>query len=154
MNIDFDRLRMLLQPFRLRVAGLLQSLLSAFLSAVARVKGEHDTFRSDTGRLLEYDSRVKNLRRALSDVTGCPYELVRIGDTEDRNHLILYADGYGNPVVLDNSSPIWLWSEGMISYTREFSVEMPMAYVPYREVVCAMLDAHKLAGTKYTLTFN
>lgn len=154
MNIDFDRLRLLLQPFALRISGLLQSILKAAYSAVAGIKSLHDASVNDVSRRLSYDSSVKNIRQAIADATGCAYSDVVISDSEDRDALILYEDSMLNPVMIGNTTPVTLYSDDMLYYTNDFDVYVPMQYTYLRAVISSVIDKYKRAGTHYNLNFN
>lgn len=154
MNIDFDRLRLLLQPFRLRAAELLQSLLKACLASLSGLKSTHDAFAQDVSRRLSYDCSVKNLRRAIADAAGCDYTDVTISDSAEIGALMLYADSQMNPVILDNTDPETLYSDNMLYYSNDFSVTVPSSYIYKSSVISSVIDRYKRAGTHYTLNFN
>lgn len=154
MNIDFDRLRLLLQPFRLRAAELLQSLLRACLASLSGLKSTHDAFAQDVSRRLSYDCSVKNLRRAIADAAGCDYTDVVISDSEDMEALMLYEDSMLNPVMIGNTTPETLYSDDMLYYTNDFDVYVPMRYTYLHAVISSVIDKYKRAGTHYNLNFN
>ena len=154
MNIDFDRLRLLLQPFRLRAAELLQSLLKACFASLSGLKSTHDAFAQDVSRRLSYDCSVKNLRRAIADAAGCDYTDVTISDSADTGALMLYADSLTAPVTLDNTDPETLYSDDMLYYSNDFSVTVPAGFIYKSSVISSVIDRYKRAGTHYNLNFN
>lgn len=152
MRIDWDNLRLTLQPYALRSAGVLQGLVAAMLAPVKRAYGAYCRYEVKEEAERSYDCRVKMLRKAVAGRLGISESGVAIGDVANRDYMDLRreSDGQGNIVSVGQAA---LWSEEMVAWNRAFTVTLPKAYEANEAEVRAVLERYKMAASRYDIIY-
>lgn len=155
MNVDYEKLRIILTPHVLRQGGLLEAL---FRAAYAPLKTLYNAFvRYEARESLErsYGPTVKQLRQAIADHLGVTPELVLIGDVGNRDVVDIrrQSDGASTRVALGTLA-ITLWSDNKVWWNREFTVSLPSAYESNGAEVKTILDRWKMAASRYTIIYR
>ena len=155
MNVDYEKLRIILMPHVLRQGGLLEAV---FKAAYKPLKTLYEAFvRYEVRECQErsYGPTVKQLRQAIADHLGITPGLVLIGDVANRDVVDLrrQSDAASTRVEL-GTVPITLWSDDMVWWNREFTVSLPGAYRAFEPAVKTILDRWKMAASRYTITYR
>ena len=155
MNVDYEKLRIILLPHVLRQGRLLESV---FKAAFAPLKTLYNTFvRYEAGESQKrsYGPTVKQLRQAIAERLSITTDMVQISDVENRDVLDVrrQSDAPNTRVAL-GTEPIALWSDDMVWWNREFTVSLPSAYEANEPEVKALLDRWKMAASRYTIIYR
>lgn len=155
MNVDYDKLRIILIPHVLRQGGLLEAL---FKSAFAPLKTLYNAFVGYEARENQernYGPTVKQLRQAIADHLGIDPSLVLFGEVANRDVVDLrrQSDAASTRVALGTAA-IALWSDNMVWWNREFTVSLPAAYRAFEPAVKTILDRWKMAASRYTIIYR
>lgn len=164
MNIDLDKLRIILMPHVLRQGGLLEALFRTAFVPLKRIYADFTAYAAKEEQERIYGPTVKQLRQAIADHLCIGVNLVQFGEVEDRETVDLprESDGWDMAPKLDNEpvadgpeveEPLTLWSDDMIWWNREFTVSLPSAYRVNQPEVEAILDRWKMAGSSYTINY-
>lgn len=155
MNVDYEKLRIILMPHVLRQGGLLEAL---FKAAFAPLKTRYNAFVGYEARENQernYGPTVKQLRQAIADHLGIDPSLVLFGEVANRDVVDLrrQSDAASTRVALGTAA-IALWSDNMVWWNREFTVSLPEAYRAFEPAVKAILDRWKMAASRYTIIYR
>lgn len=155
MNIDFDKLRIILLPHVLRGGVLLEAFLKAIYAPIKSVYGLFGRYSDKERTERVYGPSIRQLRRALADLLGVVEQLITFGEVSDRDPLALrrQSDPADSRLEL-GTTPLPLWSDNMVWWNREFVVNIPDAYRPgYDAEIRAVLDRWKMIGSKYSINY-
>lgn len=164
MNIDYDKLRIILLPHALRQGVLIEALMRTVYVPLKRNHASLRAYVEQEEKEREQGPTVKQLRKAIAEHLGIGEQLVVMGEVEDREAIDLprESDGWDAMPKLDNEpeegggeveEPLELWSDDMIQWNREFTVSLPEGYETSQAEVESILDRWKMAGSKYTITY-
>ena len=161
MNVDYDKLRLILMPHVLRQGGLLEALFAAAFKPLKRCYEAFVCYEAEENKERQYGPTVKQLKAAIADHLGIGAGVVQIGDVEPREatYLRRETDGWNESPLLKavNSvgyAPEVVWSDDMVWWNREFTVSLPEAYIAFEPAVKAILDRWKMASSRYTITYR
>lgn len=154
MNVDFDKLRIILTPHVLRQGGLLQAMFTAAYKPLKRQYNSFVHYEADESRERQYGPVVRQLRDAIAYHLSIDKSLVLIEDVANRDVLDLrrQSDDPSTRLTL-GTFPLPLWSEDMVWWNREFTVRVPSAYVANDAEIKAILDRWKMVASRYTLNY-
>ena len=154
MNVDYDKLRIILMPHVLRQGGLLEALFTAAYKPLKRCYEAFVGYEARECQERSYGPTVKQLRAAIADHLGIDPRLVLFGEVANRDVIDLrrQSDAASTRVSLGTVA-IALWSDDMIWWNREFTVSLPSAYRVNQPEVEAILDRWKMAGSSYTINY-
>lgn len=154
MNIDFDKLRIILLPHALRQSGLIEAMLTAMYMPLKRMQSLFVSYEARENRERRYGPTVRQLKQAIANLLSIDESLVKIEDVANRDMLDLrrQSDGAATRLALGAAALI-LWSDDMVWWNREFTVGLPTAYNAFEPKVKTVLDRWKMAGSRYTLTY-
>ena len=156
MNVDFDKLRIILTPHVLRRGGLLSAILEAAYTPIKSLYNAFVRYEADESRERQYGPSVSQLKEAVAYRLGIDPSLVLIEDVANRDVLDLrrQSDAPSTRLAL-GPEPLALWSDAMVWWNREFTVSIPIAYdTPQLEnEIRAILDRWKMVASHYTLTY-
>lgn len=152
MNIDFERLRLLLLPSMLRGSELLNAMVAAVMQGVSSVYAMVLQYIGKERRERSYNSQVINLRRAVADLLGIDIGSVNIYDVEDIEPLYIYrmAD---NRDVLISSVPTCLHTESNIRYSKTFVVEVSADYQLRDTEIKTIVNKYKMVTSRFTIKY-
>lgn len=155
MNVDYEKLRIILMPHVLRQGGLLEAV---FKAAYKPLKTLYDAFVRYEARECQernYGPTVKQLRAAIADHLGITPGLVLFGEVANRDVVDLHrqSDETRGRVALGTAA-IALWSDDMVWWNREFTVSLPEAYRAFEPEVKTILDRWKMAASRYAITYR
>ncbi len=157
MNVDYDKLRIILMPHVLRQGGLLEAVFKAAYAPLKTVYNAFVRYETRECRERSYGPTVRQLRDAIADHLGIRPGSVQIGDVANRDVVDVrrQSDGAGTRVAL-GAVPLALWSDDMVWWNREFTVSLPNAYNnPQNESeVKAILDRWKMAASRYRIIYQ
>lgn len=156
MNVDWDKLRIILLPHVLRQGSLLEALLRTAYAPLKRLYASFTEYEARESLERQYGPTVRQLRAAIATHLGISESLVLLGEVANRDLLDVrrQSDGPSTRLVL-GSTPLTLWSEDQVWWNREFTVSLPARYnAPYiqREIE-SILDRWKMAASHYTITY-
>lgn len=154
MNIDLDKLRIILMPHALRSGALLEALFTAAYAPLKRIYAAFSAYAAREKQERVYGPTVKQLRKAIADHLCIAPEWVRFGEVEDREtiDLLRESDGAERAPHLDEGT-LSLWSDDMIWWNREFIVSLPEAYHTSEAEIKSILDRWKMAASSYTIKY-
>lgn len=155
MNVDYEKLRIILTPHVLRQGGLLEAL---FKAAYKPLKTLYEAFVKYEARECQersYGPTVKQLRQAIANHLGISAGLVEFGEVANRDVVDLrrQSDAASTRVEL-GTVPIALWSDDMVWWNREFTVSLPESYRAFEPTVKTILDRWKMAASRYTIIYR
>ncbi len=155
MNVDYEKLRIILTPHVLRQGGLLEALFKAAYAPLKTLYNAFVRYEARESQERSYGPTVKQLRQAIADHLGVTPELVLIGDVANRDVVDIrrQSDGASTRVEL-GTVPIALWTDNMVWWNREFTVSLPHTYEANEAEVKAILDRWKMAASRYTLIYR
>lgn len=155
MNVDYDKLRIILMPHVLRQGGLLEALFTAAYKPLKRCYEAFVGYEARECQERSYGPTVKQLRAAIADHLGIDPRLVLFGEVANRDVVDLrrQSDAASTRVALGTVS-IALWSDDMVWWNREFTVSLPEAYRAFEPAVKAILDRWKMAASRYTIIYR
>lgn len=157
MNVDYEKLRIILMPHVLRQGGLLEAVFKAAYKPLKTLYEAFVRYEARECQERNYGPTVKQLRQAIADHLGITPGLVLIGDVANRDVVDLrrQSDAASTRVEL-GTLPIALWSDDMVWWNREFTVSLPEAYnSPYiQKETEAILDRWKMAASRYTIIYR
>lgn len=155
MNVDYEKLRIILTPHVLRQGGLLEALFKAAYAPLKTLYNDFVRYEARESQERSYGPTVKQLRQAIADHLGITPGLVLIGDVANRDVVDLrrQSDAASTRVELGTAS-ITLWSDDMVWWNREFTVSLPHPYEANEAEVKAILDRWKMAASRYTLIYR
>ena len=87
MNVDFDKLRIILTPHVLRRGGLLSAILDAAYTPIKRLYNAFVRYEADESRERQYGPSVSQLKEAVAYRLGIEPSLVLIEDVANRDVL-------------------------------------------------------------------
>ena len=156
MNVDFDKLRIILTPHVLRRGGLLSAILEAAYTPIKSLYNAFVRYEADESRERQYGPSVSQLKEAVAYRLGIDPSLVLIEDVANRDVLDLrrQSDAPSTRLAL-GAEPLPLWSDAMVWWNREFTVSIPIGYdTPQLEnEIRAILDRWKMVASRYTLNY-
>lgn len=154
MNIDFDKLRIILLPHVLRQGGLLEAFLKSFYAPLKSLYKRFTQYQEKEQKERAYGPSVRQLRKALADLLGTAETRITFGEVADREPVALHRqlDSADLRVEL-GTAPIPLWSDGMIWFNREFIVNIPDLFQQNNREIRAVLDRWKMIGSKYKINY-
>ncbi|MFJ1429478.1 hypothetical protein ACILE2_01570 [Capnocytophaga canimorsus] len=150
-DINLDKLGTLLLPPLLRrheFVAWVRVLLSPLKSKL------YDFGQNREGNLnnLQHNSQVCYLRKILNDNFDKKQRRIKILDGEQKGRLYLYPRSYNKSVYLGK---IYLHQRGSyIDGGVDFIVQLPQGLNYDVHKLRAMIDFYKLAGKRYTITYN
>ena len=155
MNVDYDKLRIILMPHVLRQGGLLEALFTAAYKPLKRCYEAFVGYEAKECQERSYGPTVKQLRAAIADHLGIDPRLVLFGEVANRDVIDLrrQSDAASTRVSLGTVA-IALWSDDMVWWNREFTVSLPEAYRAFEPAVKAILDRWKMAASRYTIIYR
>ena len=155
MNVDFDKLRIILMPHVLRQGGLLEALFTAAYKPLKRCYEAFVSYEAKECQERNYGPTVKQLRAAIADYLGIDPRLLLFGEVANRDVVDLrrQSDAASTRVALGTVA-IALWSDDMVWWNREFTVSLPEAYRAFEPAVKAILDRWKMAASRYTIIYR
>lgn len=156
MNVDFDKLRIILTPHVLRRGGLLSSILKAAYTPIKSLYNAFVRYEADESRERQYGPSVRQLKEAVAYRLGIDPSLVLIEDVANRDVLDLHrqSDAPSTRLAL-GTVPLDLWSDAAVWWNREFIVSVPDEFDTNQisSEIRAILDRWKMVSSQYTLTF-
>ncbi len=155
MNVDYDKLRIILMPHVLRQGGLLEALFTAAYKPLKRCYEAFVGYEARECQERSYGPTVKQLRAAIADHLGIDPRLVLFGEVANRDVIDLrrQSDAASTRVSLGTVA-IALWSDDMVWWNREFTVSLPEAYRAFEPAVKSILDRWKMAASRYTIIYR
>ena len=155
MNVDYDKLRIILMPHVLRQGGLLEALFTAAYKPLKRCYEAFVGYEARECQERRYGPTVKQLRAAIADHLGIDPRLVLFGEVANRDVVDLrrQSDAASTRVALGTVA-IALWSDDMVWWNREFTVSLPEAYRAFEPAVKSILDRWKMAASRYTIIYR
>ncbi len=152
MYVDWDNLRLTLQPHAWRGGVVLQGLMKAMFTPLKTLYKGFARYVAKEEQERSYDSTVKQLRQAVADHLGIAVTAVAYSDVADHDYVEVHraSDGLPNLVGLGN---VAVWSSDMIQWNREFVVTLPTAYRGHEAEVRAVLDRYKMAASRYSIEY-
>lgn len=167
MNVDYDKLRIILMPHVLRQGGLLEALFTAAYKPLKRCYEAFVGYEAKECQKRNYGPTVKQLKAAIADLLGIDASYVRISDIENRDvidlrrqsdaastRLVLCGGGLYDPADTEHEHPLPLWSDDQVWWNREFTVSLPAAYRAFEPAVKTILDRWKMAASRYTIIYR
>lgn len=167
MNVDYEKLRIILTPHVLRQGGLLEAVFRAAYKPLKTMYEAFVRYEARESQERSYGPTVKHLRQAIADHLGVTPELVLIGDVANRDvvdirrqsdgastRIVLNEDGMFLPNDLEREHPLPLWSDDYVWWNREFTVSLPHPYEANEAEVKAILDRWKMAASRYTIIYR
>ena len=135
MNVDYDKLRIILMPHVLRQGGLLEALFTAAYKPLKRCYEAFVGYEAKECQERGYGPTVKQLRAAIADHLGINPVLVQFGEVANRDVIDLrrQSDAASTRVALGTVA-IALWSDNMVWWNREFTVSLPEAYRAFEPI--------------------
>ena len=155
MNVDYDKLRIILMPHVLRQGGLLEALFTAAYKPLKRCYEAFVGYEARECQERSYGPTVKQLRAAIADHLGIDPRLVLFGEVANRDVIDVrrQSDAASTRVSLGTVA-IALWSDDMVWWNREFTVSLPEAYRAFEPAVKSILDRWKMAASRYTIIYR
>lgn len=155
MNVDYEKLRIILMPHVLRQGGLLEALFKAAFAPLKTLYNAFVGYEARENQERSYGPTVKQLRAAIADHLGIEPSLVLFGEVANRDVVDLrrQSDAASTRVALGTAA-IALWSDNMVWWNREFTVSLPEAYRAFEPAVKAILDRWKMAASRYTIIYR
>lgn len=161
MNVDYEKLRIILTPHVLRQGGVLEALFKAAYKPLNTLYEAFERYEARECQERSYGPTVKQLRQAIADHLGILASLVIFGDVANRDVVDLrrQSDAASTRVALRRQSDaantrVALWSDDMVWWNREFTVSLPGAYTSNENEIKAILDRWKMAASRYTITYR
>lgn len=155
MNVDYEKLRIILMPHVLRQGGLLEALFKAAFAPLKTLYNAFVGYEARENQERSYGPTVKQLRAAIADHLGIEPSLVLFGEVANRDVVDLrrQSDAASTRVALGTAA-IALWGDNMVWWNREFTVSLPEAYRAFEPAVKAILDRWKMAASRYTIIYR
>lgn len=169
MNVDYDKLRIILMPHVLRQGVLTEALFRTAYVPLKRIYASLKAYAEKEEQEWIYGPTVKQLRKAVAEHLGISESVVVMGEVADREPVYLRreSDGWAMAQLLGSNpeegdpeegdpepeEPLALWSDDMIWWSREFTVSLPESYAPFEAEVKAVLDRWKMAGSRYEILY-
>lgn len=155
MNVDYDKLRIILLPHVLREGSLIEALFTAAYVPLKRLYGLLVRYEAGESRERAFGPTVKQLKAAIGYHLGIDPSLVQIGDVQNRDVLDLrkQSDMASTRLAL-GATALTLWSDDMVWWSRDFTVSLPASCRGSQPEVEAILDRWKMAASKYTITYR
>lgn len=152
MNIDFERLRLVLLPSILRGSELLNAIVAAVLQGVSSVYAMVLQYLGKERRERSYNSQVVNLRRAVADLLGIDMSGVNIYDVEDIEPLCIYRMADDRDVLISSVST-YLHTESNIRYSKTFVVEVSADYQLRDTEIKTIVNKYKMVTSRFTIKY-
>lgn len=156
MNVDFDKLRIILTPHVLRQGGLLSAVFAAAYTPLKRLYNTFVRYEADESRERQYGPAVRQLKAAIAYHLSIDEDLVLIEDVPNRDVLDLRRQSDAPSTRLElGVEPLPLWSDDMVWWNREFIVRIPDNYetTEIKNEIRSILDRWKMVSSRYTLIF-
>lgn len=155
MNVDYEKLRIILMPHVLRQGGLLEALFKAAFAPLKTLYNAFVGYEARENQERNYGPTVKQLRAAIADHLGIEPSFVLFGEVANRDVVDLrrQSDAASTRVALGTAA-IALWSDNMVWWNREFTVSLPEAYRAFEPAVKTILDRWKMAASRYTIIYR
>ncbi len=161
MNVDYEKLRIILTPHVLRQGGVIEAAFKACYAPLKTIYNTFATYEAKEEAERSYGPTVKQLRQAIADHLGISASRVIFGDVANRDVVDLrrQSDAASTRVALRRQSDaantrVALWSDDMVWWNREFTVSLPSAYTSNENEIKAILDRWKMAASRYTIIYR
>lgn len=149
-NIDFRNFIFSLLPIALR--GTMAELCYVFIHPIRFVYSQFRLYISSTNStpwILQYDSTIEGLENMLNDYFNTYVNRpINITDVQPDNSLNIYPKAEQRPqltTLIVSSRLTW--------HAEPFTVSVPIEYQNYEDRIIKLLNACKLYGLKYTITY-